>query len=57
MVHDKRKVKLENMLKEDYIPLGTGRPIRNACINHDDFLNLQIALNTTGDVLEFIKVV
>lgn len=57
MIRDKRKVKLEEMLKEDYIPLGSGRPERDLCINHDDTLNLQIALNTTGDVLEFIKAV
>lgn len=57
MVHDKRKVKLEDLMKHDYIPFGSGRPDREGIIGHDDILNLQIALNTATNITEFLKVV
>jgi len=56
-VLDKRQVKLENIMKEGYIPFLSGRPDRNTVIGSDDVLNLRIALNTTGSVEEFLKVI
>lgn len=35
----------------------TGRPDRDTAIGHDDIINLQIALNTTNDVSEFLAVI
>ena len=35
----------------------TGRPDRDTIIDQDDLINLTIALNTTNDISEFIKVV
>jgi len=56
-VLDKRQVKLENIMKEGYIPFLSGRPDQNTVIGSDDVLNLRIALNTTGSVEEFLKVI
>ena len=35
----------------------TGRPERDTVISQDDIVNLSIALNTTGDIKHFLKVV
>ena len=35
----------------------SGRPYRDTCIGHDDIINLNIALNTTNDVLDFLEVI
>lgn len=34
-----------------------GRPDRDTCIDHDDIINMNIALNTTYDVLDFLEVI
>jgi len=56
-VIDKRLVKLENMLKKDYIPFLGGRPKRITVIGQEDIINLSIALNTTKSVDEFIRII
>lgn len=56
-VHDRRQVKLENMLKSDYIPYLSGRPERETIINEDDRRNLMIALNTATSLDEFITMI
>jgi len=56
-VHDKRKVRLEELMKKDYIPFMEGRPDRVTIIQNDDIYNLSIALNTTNSVDEFLKAV
>ncbi len=53
-VVDKRSIKLENVLKSDYIPFLGGRPIRDKVIGKDDILNLRIILNTLSTVDEFV---
>jgi len=52
-VFDKRRVTLENTL--NFIPMFEGRPNRDTDIGHEDILNLQIALNTTNSVTDFLK--
>jgi hypothetical protein len=54
-VVDKRAVKLEDILKEDYIPFLGGRPNRETVICKEDVLNLTIALNTSSSVDEFLN--
>ncbi len=54
-VQDRRSVKLENILKEGYIPFRAGRPARDTVIGKEDLLNLRIALNTAKDLDEFIE--
>jgi hypothetical protein len=54
-VIDKRSVKLENLLRPDYIPLGAGRPEREKVIGKDDILNLRIALNTSESLSAFLS--
>lgn len=54
-VIDKRKIKLKEMMREDYIPFLGGRPRRNAIISADEVLNLSIALNTTESVDELLR--
>ena len=53
-VFDRRQVKLENLMKSDYIPLGAGRPSRATVIGADDVRNLLIALNTAKSLDEFL---
>jgi hypothetical protein len=53
-VNDKRVVKLENVMAEDYIPFMSGRPPRDEKIGKDDQLNLKIMLNQCKTVQEFI---
>lgn len=52
---DKRTVKLEEVLREDYIPFLGGRPQRPMVIQRDDILNLRIILNTATSVEDFLK--
>jgi hypothetical protein len=54
-VIDRRSIKLENVMKPGYIPLGSGRPIRDTIIGKDDLMNLEIILNTSKTADEFIK--
>lgn len=53
-VLDKRLVKLENVLKGDYIPFLGGRPNRTTVISEDDIVNLRINLNIARNVDEFV---
>jgi hypothetical protein len=54
-VIDKRSIKLEDILKPDYIPFMSGRPERESIIGKDDLMNLEIELNMTDSVDEFLK--
>jgi hypothetical protein len=54
-VVDKRSIKLEDVMKKDYIPFLGGRPERQTIVNKDDILNLDITLNTCSTVDEFLK--
>ncbi|HEX2957234.1 MAG TPA: hypothetical protein VHO70_10395 [Chitinispirillaceae bacterium] len=54
-VVDKRSIKLEDVLKPDYIPFLAGRPSREKVIGADDLINLKINLNTCNTVEEFLK--
>jgi hypothetical protein len=53
-VVDKRQIRLEEVMKPDYIPFLGGRPERLTVIKTDDIVNLKIILNTTESVEEFI---
>jgi len=53
-VIDKRQVRLEEILKSDYIPFLGGRPDRTTIIQHDEIINLSILLNTTKTLEEFL---
>ncbi len=53
-VIDKRQVKLEDIMKEDYIPFLEGRPHRESVITWDDVADLKIALNTIATFDEFL---
>jgi hypothetical protein len=53
-VIDKRSVKLEDVMKPDYIPFLGGRPVREAIIGKDEITNLAITLNTGATVEEFL---
>jgi hypothetical protein len=46
-----------NFENKQFQDIGIYAPARNTTINNDDILNLTIALNTTGDVLEFLGVI
>jgi hypothetical protein len=54
-VVDNRRFKLEDIKKKDYIPFLGGRPERIKVIQHDDILNLSIALNTEKSFEKFLK--
>jgi hypothetical protein len=54
-VVDKRTIKLEDLLKPDYIPFLSGRPERETIINEDDLMNLEIMMNTTNSVEDFVQ--
>jgi hypothetical protein len=56
-VIDRRSVKLENVMKPDYIPFLSGRPDRETVIGKDDLMNLAIVLNTAITVEDFIKTI
>jgi hypothetical protein len=53
-VIDKRSIKLEDVMKKDYIPFLGGRPVRQTIIGKDDIMNLAITLNTCSTVDEFL---
>jgi hypothetical protein len=53
-VVDKRSIKLEDVLKPDYIPFLSGRPERETVIGKEDLMNLEIMLNTTKTEEEFV---
>jgi hypothetical protein len=52
---DKRSVRLEDVMKEGYIPFLGGRPEREKVISADDVLNMAISLNTTTTVEDFLS--
>lgn len=52
---DKRSIKLEDVLKPDYIPFLAGRPPREKVIGADDIINLKINLNTCNTVEDLLK--
>jgi len=54
-INDRRTVKLEEVLREGYIPLFSGRPNRNLTIQKDDILNLKIALARAKSLEEFLE--
>jgi hypothetical protein len=54
-VVDKRAVRLEDVMKPDYIPFLGGRPKRQTVIGKEDILNLEIALYTSASVQEFLE--
>jgi hypothetical protein len=54
-VIDRRSIKLEHILKPDYIPFLSGRPSRETVIGKDDVMNLEILINMTNSVEEFVK--
>ncbi len=45
-IHDRRAVKLEDVLKADFIPFKGGRPKRDEPISDSDVVDLKIALET-----------
>ncbi|MBD3314410.1 MAG: hypothetical protein GF344_01370 [Chitinivibrionales bacterium] len=53
-VIDKRKIRLKEVMDENYIPFLGGRPKRNTIISDDEVLNLSIALNTSKNLDEFL---
>jgi hypothetical protein len=54
-VVDKRSIKLEDVMKKDYIPFLGGRPERQTIIGKDEIMNLEITLNTSPTVDEFLE--
>jgi hypothetical protein len=52
---DKRRIRLEDVLKPGYIPFLGGRPDRGTVIGVDEILDLVILLNTTATVEAFIN--
>ncbi len=54
-VVDRRSIKLEHVLKSDYIPFLAGRPDRENPIGKDDMVNLEIVLNTSKTIDEFLQ--
>ncbi len=56
-IMDKRRVKLDELLKKDYIPFLAGRPKRDNPIGSDDLINLRIAFNTAKHLDDFLNMV
>ncbi|MBD3319712.1 MAG: hypothetical protein GF350_01300 [Chitinivibrionales bacterium] len=54
-VVDKRNIRLEEMMKKEYIPFLGGRPKRRKGISGDDITNLTILLNTSKNFDDFLK--
>ena len=57
---DKRFESLSEMVNRDVTStkcFPKGYPVRDTCIGQDDITNLVIALNTSQDVSEFLKVI
>lgn len=55
-VVDKRSIRLEDVMKKDYIPFLGGRPDRDKVIRLDDVLDVRINLNLADTVEDFIKI-
>lgn len=55
-VVDKRSIRLEDVMKKDYIPFLGGRPHREKVIRLDDVLDVKINLNLVETVEDFIKI-
>ncbi|MFP4418350.1 MAG: hypothetical protein ACOC4C_04310 [Fibrobacterota bacterium] len=55
IIYERKTVGLEEILRHEYIPFLHGRPSREQAIGSDDVVNLQIALNTAENLLEFIE--
>jgi hypothetical protein len=55
-VVDRRSIRLEDVMKKDYIPFLGGRPDREKVIRIDDVLDLKINLNLAETVEDFIKI-
>lgn len=53
---DKRSIRLEDVMKKDYIPYLGGRPDREKVIRPDDVLDMKINLNLAETVEDFIKI-
>jgi len=56
-VRDRRVVKIESVLRPDFIPFKGGKPARNTAIGNEDILNLRIALNTAESLEVFLTLV
>jgi len=54
-VVDKRIIRLEEVMRKDYIPFLGGRPQREKVISLDDVTNLRISLNREQSVEEFVS--
>lgn len=54
---DKRKVRLEQIMRDGFIPFLEGRPRRDSIINRDDLVNLRINLNVTKSIDDFLKMI
>ena len=54
-VIDKRSIKLEDVMKKDYIPFLGGRPDNEKVFCADDIINLAIILNTSKSVEEVLE--
>lgn len=54
---DKRSIRLEDVMKKDYILFLGGRPEREKVIRLDDVLDLKINLNLADTVEDFIKII
>lgn len=52
---DTRRIKLGDLLRPDYIPMGAGRPKRDTVIDSEDICNLTIALGLSSSVNGFLK--
>jgi hypothetical protein len=53
-VLDRRAVKLEEVMKPGFIPFLEGRPKRDTVIGKEDIMNLNIALETSKTLEEFL---
>jgi hypothetical protein len=54
-VIDRRSIKLQDVMSKDYIPFLGGRPAREKVIGADDLLDLEIAINTSSTLDEFLS--
>jgi len=54
-IEEIRRLRLEQLLRKDFIPLFAGRPKREQVINQDDIVDVRIALGTTRSVQEFVN--
>ena len=51
---DRRRIRLDDVVRGDYIPFLGGRPDRERIIGSDDVVDLVIALNTVRSVEELL---